>query len=177
MLNHIEFINTDNQESDFENDYNLFGGELTENTIVLCDSYNTMNTFHKRILEVINNKDSEDYSCNYFCEDEDINHAETILCFGLQRVIKINNQTITLALEPSIIYKANEMEDIWFIEKFDKYKILPMSRFKGSKEKWLEGKDAVYKYIVNGRYGCYDGKWTNLSPSRIYGQEDRRMAW
>ena len=33
--------------------------------------------------------------------------------------------------------------------------------FKGSNDKWNEGKDEVYKYIVQGRYGCYDGNWIN----------------
>lgn len=34
--------------------------------------------------------------------------------------------------------------------------------FKGSRKTWEDGKDAVYKTICNGRYGCYDGKWIDL---------------
>jgi hypothetical protein len=165
MLDYIEFNN-----NEFEEGYNNLGGELTNNTIILCDSYETMNTLHKYIIDVVNEEDSEninDVSVNYYCEDEDVRQAKTTLCFGLQRVVQINNQTITLALEPSIMYKAEEMYDIWFVEKYDKYRICAMSRFKGSVDKWNEGKDAIYKYVVNGRYGCYDGKWFDFGESRL----------
>ena len=65
------------------------------------------------------------------------------------------------------IYKAKNIEDLWFIDwigKDDTYKesIYPLTIFKGSQEKQDEGLDEIYKYIVNGRYGCYDGKWVNL---------------
>lgn len=39
--------------------------------------------------------------------------AKLDLCFGLQRIIDINGQKITIGLEPAIIYKANKPEDIW----------------------------------------------------------------
>ena len=35
--------------------------------------------------------------------------------------------------------------------------------FKGSYDLWDTGKDEVYKTICNGRYGCYDGQWVDLS--------------
>ena len=34
-----------------------------------------------------------------------------------------------------------------------------MTIFKGSKNVWDSGLDEVYKMVVDGRYGCYDGKW------------------
>ena len=86
----------------------------------------------------------------------------------LQKVIDINGQKITLALEPAVIYKAKKIEDIWFFdwsgsdkEGFPPYKesIYPLTIFKGSHDKWEEGLDAIYKMICNGRYGTYDGKW------------------
>ena len=164
MLEHIEF-----NSNKFEKDSNMLGGELTENTIVLCSSYETMDMLHKSIVCCLNENDEQiDLDIySYYCEDEDINNAKTTLAFSIQRVIKINNQTITLSLEPSIIYKANKMEDIWFAEKNDRYSIYAMSQFKGCKEKWDEGKDAVYRYIVNGRYGCYDGEWINIQSEKL----------
>lgn len=49
--------------------------------------------------------------------------------------------------------------------KGESYKesIYPITIFKGSQEKWNEGLDEVYKYIVNGRHSCYDGKGVNLN--------------
>ena len=69
-----------------------------------------------------------------------------------------------MAIEPSIIYKAKSINDIWFIDYSGngstyKESIYPMAIFKGSMNVWDSGLDEVYKMIVNGRYGCYDGKW------------------
>ena len=106
------------------------------------------------------------------CDDEDIGNAKVLFRFGLQCVIEIGDQHITLALEPAAIYKANDVEDIWFIdwggsdeiEAFPPYEefIYPMTIFKGSRQVWEDGKDEVYKAICNGRYGCYSGKWVDL---------------
>ena len=37
-----------------------------------------------------------------------------------------------------------------------------MAVFVGSDEVWNDGLDKVYKMVVSGKYGCYDGKWTKL---------------
>ena len=50
------------------------------------------------------------------CDENDIGKAKSLLCFKLQRIIEINEQKITLALEPSIIYKANKISDIWLFD-------------------------------------------------------------
>ena len=165
MLKGIEFTD---KRFKIEEDYNVLG-ELTENTIILCNNYKLMDSLAKEILDTINGKAEHN---NYWCDDEDIGKAKFDLVFGLQRVIDINGQKITLSLEPSIIYKANKPEDIWLfdysgtdeIENLPKYQefIYPMLIFKGSRKTWEDGKDAVYKTICNGRYGCYDGKWVDL---------------
>ena len=62
-----------------------------------------MDTLTKEIINTVNGK--AEYN-DYCCDDED-------LCFGLQRIIDINGQKITIGLEPAIIYKANKPEDIW----------------------------------------------------------------
>ena len=162
MLDHIEF-----KTKEFGETRNVFGGELTKNTIVLCNSLESMNMLHEAIKTCLNkpdtHKEKPEDGIMYHCEDEDINNAIDVLCFSLQRVIKINEQYITLSLEPSIVYKADCIEDIWFLDKMDtKYEIYDILCFKGSTDKWNEGKDAVYKYIVEGRYGCYYGNWVSL---------------
>ncbi len=152
-------------------DYNLFS-PITKDIIILCRNYKLMDSLAEEILNTVNEK--AEYNA-YDCDDEDVGNAKMWLSFELQRVIDINGQRITLALEPSIIYKANDIKDIWFfsckgtngIEIFSSYEefIYPMFIFRGSQKVWDDGKDEVYKMIISGRYGTYDGKWTNLYES------------
>ena len=165
MVRGIKFTDKRFREKD---DDNLFS-PLTENTIVICRDYGLMDSLAKEIINTINgNAEYNDYDC----DREDIGKAKMWLSFGLQRIIDINGQRITLALEPSIIYKANSIDDIWFfeccgtdtIETLPPYEesIYPMSIYKDSEKVWNNGKDEVYKMICNGRYGGYDGSWIDL---------------
>lgn len=138
--------------------------DLAENTIILCNNLSSMTSLAEEIINTINGKAEHN---DYYCDIEDVGKAKYELDFGLQKVIDVNGQKITLCLEPAMIYKAKQIEDIWFFDwsgKDDTYKefIYPMSIFEGSHDKWNEGLDAVYRMIVGGRYGCYDGKWINL---------------
>lgn len=161
MVQYIEF--TDERFNKNSN-YNMLG-ELANNTIIICANYKLMDTFAKEICDTINGKAE---SNNYWCDESDIGQAKIVLNFGLQRIIDINGQHITLGLEPSIIYKATSIDDIWFIDwkggsKDIKYEesIYPITIFIGSEEVYERGLDDVYRAIVNGRYGCYDGSWVN----------------
>lgn len=161
MLHFIEFKD---KRFDRSHDYNLI--EFTENTIILCNNYQLLDTFANEIIKTVNRQ--AEYN-DYFCEDKDIGMAKVDLVFALQRVIDINGQKITLGLEPSIIYKADKPEDIWFFDwsGSDKNKLLPpykefiypMLIFKGSREVWKKGKNYLYDTICSGLYGCYDGDW------------------
>jgi hypothetical protein len=139
--------------------------DLTENTIILCNNYNLMDSLADEIINTINGK--AEYN-DYWCEDDDVGKAKYEMCFGLQRTINVGTQKIILCLEPAMIYRAKKIEDIWFcdcIGEGDSYKesIYPMSVFIGSHDVFNEGLDKVYKMIVFGRYGCYDGRtWTKL---------------
>ena len=165
MLRAIEFKD---KRFRTKEDYNLFS-PITENAIVLCNNYKLMDSLAKEILNTVNRE--AEYN-DYDCDDEDVGTARMCLCFGLQRIVDINGQRITLALEPAIIYKANDIRDIWFfdyngsdeIEHLPSYEefIYPMFIFKGSQKVWDDGKDEVYKMICDGRYGTYDGKWVDL---------------
>lgn len=148
---------------DVKDDNNLMN-PITNNTIIVCANWKLMDTLATEIFNTINGE--AEYN-DYDCDKEDIGNAKYKLNFGLQRVIDINGQTITLCLEPAMIYKAKEIGDIWFFDwegTDDNYKefIYPMTIFKGSDEVWESGLDEVYKMVVGGRYGAYDGKWVNL---------------
>ena len=146
------------------NDDNNLMYQITENTIILCANFKLMKSLAEEIINTINGE--AEYN-DYDCDEEDVGKAKYELNFGLQKVIDINGQKIILCLEPAMIYKAKSIKDIWFIDwvgnKEDyKEQIYPMTIFKGSHEVWDKGMDEVYKTIVNGRYGCYDGKWVVL---------------
>ena len=139
--------------------------DLTENTIILCNNYNLMDSLAEEIINTINGE--AEYN-DYCCDEDDVGKAKYEMYFGLQRVIDVNGQKIILCLEPAMIYRAKNIEEIWFCDwsgKDDSYKesIYPMTVFIGSHEVWDDGLDKVYKMIVSGRYGCYDGRiWTKL---------------
>ena len=158
----VEQIVFNDKRFDTNNENNQL--DLTDNTIILCNNYNLMDSLADEIVNTINGR--AEYN-DYWCDDEDIGKAKYEMCFGLQRAIDINGQKIILCLEPAMVYRAKKIEDIWFydwIGEGDSYKesVYPMNVFIGSHDVWNEGLDKVYKMIVAGRYGCYDGKWTKL---------------
>lgn len=141
---------------------------ITDNIVILCANYKLMYSLAEEIVNTINGK--AEYN-DYDCDDNDVGAAKYALNFGLQKVIDINGQRITLCLEPAMVYKAKRIEDIWFIDWSGKdadYKelIYPMTDFKGSQEVWDKGLDEVYRTICNGGYGCYDGSWVKLNPQK-----------
>ena len=154
MLEYIEFTSYKFETKDGQNVL----CELTNNTIILCNSYETMDFIADEILNTINLKSEHN---EYICTSiSDIENAKMELAFGLQRVININGQKITLGLEPSIIYKSKSVQDIWFVDFdcYNKFMVYALSIFEGC-DKGYENLDVLYENIVNGRYGCYDGKW------------------
>lgn len=145
---------------DANNDNNLMC-ELTSNTIILCSDYKVMNSLADEIINTVNGEAGYN---DYFCADEDVGKAKFTLCFGLQRVIEINDQKIILCLEPAMIYRSKQIEDIWFATSAgegDDYKeaVYALTAFIRSRDLYAEGLDNVYKAVVAGRFGCYDGSW------------------
>ncbi len=164
MLRAIEFNNDRFKKEDC---YNVLY-PISKNTIILCNNTGLMHSLADEIIKTVNGE--AEYN-DYDCDEKDIGKAKSIFSFGLQEIIDINGQHITLAIEPSIIYKANRMKDIWFFDYIGKeddetnpYKefIYPLFIFKGSREAWKTGKDEIYKMICSGNFGTYDGKWANL---------------
>lgn len=137
---------------------------MTENMIILCQNYRLMRTLADEIVNTINgNAEYNDYDC----DENDVGQAKYGLNFGLQKVIDVNGQKIILCLEPAMVYRATNIRDIWFADwsgADNEYKeiVYPMTTFKGSREVWDSGLDKVYEMIIGGRYGCYNGSWTNL---------------
>lgn len=161
MVRAIEF--KDKRFELFDND-NLLT-PITENIIIICNNLKLMTSFAEEIINTVNGR--AEYN-DYDCDDEDVGKAKYEINFGLQKVIDINGQKIILGLEPALVYRAKQLEDIWFLDcvgKDDDYKefIYPLFAFKGGQNIWDEGLDRVYRDICNGIYGCYDGRWIKNS--------------
>lgn len=84
----------------------------------------------KEILDTINGKAEHN---NYWCDDEDVGKAKFDLVFGLQRVIDINGQKITLSLEESMIRSM-----FWKMEKYKDAQSLDKQKQLQSKIRRLE---------------------------------------
>lgn len=164
MLRTIEFNDKRFEKEDFNNVFS----PVSKNTIILCNNAGLMHSLADEIIKTVNGEAEYNY---YDCDSKDVGQAKDTLRFGLQRIISINKQKITLALEPAIIYKASRAEDIWFADSYGvngdtdspyRKSIYPMLAFIGSKAVWNKGKDEVYKTICSGQYGTYDGNWVVL---------------
>ena len=119
--------------------------EITNNTIIICNSVPTHTTLNDEILNTING--TAEYN-DYACDESDVGTGQVVMLGGLQRMLSIGDQTITMGIEPALVYKAKNVEDIWFADTIitdDKEKILiyPMTHFKGHKDVWSEGLDSV----------------------------------
>lgn len=170
MIKGIEF---NGEEWEKEKDHNFLGVleikdeniGLTNNVVVLCENRDIKYKISKTINDILNHKFDDSNEVDFVCEDEDYNILYKDRCFiefGLTTIFNLYNQRITLSIEPSVIYKATKLEDIWLAETdIDErfYSVFPILDFESSDKVFNKGLDEVYKMIVSGRYGCYDGSW------------------
>lgn len=153
MLKAIEFKSDRFNQEDEMN----YIDNLTKNSIILCNSTSIKRELVKEIQNTLN--EQAEYN-DYYCDDEDIRNYNVLIDFLTTTVIQIGEQTIVFSVEPTCIFKANNIEDIWFCDEINnKIELYPMEVFKGSYDKWDEGIIEVYKYICSGRYGTYDGNY------------------
>lgn len=164
----LEGIRFNDKRFHQDDDCNIMA-ELTGNTIILCRNFDMMQALAEEIYNTINGRAEHN---DYYCDEEDVGKARYKKTFFLQHVIKINDQKITLCLEPAMVYRAQSFEDIWF---FDHKKVgndylwtlTPLSTYKGAKEIWDKGLDCVYTQVTIGRYGGYTGEWIDDDRTHI----------
>ena len=140
---------------------------LTENTIILCEDTEIKNFLYHAFTDVCEGKHIET-GYEYYIEDND--HLNLKYGINYLPTTELNidkEQKITLTVEAPYILTATSPADIWFAQRTsdNKISIYPMRIFKGYKEKWAEGVYAVYRYILEGRYGNY--RYANISSEEI----------
>lgn len=157
-----------NDEKYFESsDDNNLMDILTGNTIILCEDNKVKNFLYDAIREICDGKHKET-GYEYYAEDTDrLNLRVGISYLPTTELYIDDEQKIVLTMEAPYIFTAKQPEDIWFAQRNNDNKIFlyPMKVFKGYKEKWNEGIQAVYHYIVQGRYGDY--KYGNIVETEI----------
>lgn len=157
-----------NDEKYFESsDDNNLMDTLTENTIILCVDNKVKNFLYDAIRGICEGKHKEG-GYEYYVEDTDkLNLKVGISYLPTAELYIDDEQKIILTMEVPYILTAKQPEDIWFAQRNrdNKIVIYPMKIFKGYKEKWEEGIEAVYRYIAQGRYGDY--KYGNIVETEI----------
>lgn len=157
-----------NNERYFESsDDNNLMDILTENTIILCEDNKVKNFLYDAIREICDGRHKED-GYEYYAEDTDKLSLRVGISYLPTTELYIDDeQKIVLTMEAPYILTAKTPEDIWFAlrSRDNKIAIYPMKIFKGYKEKWNEGIQAVYHYIANGRYSDY--KYGNIVETEI----------
>lgn len=155
MLRGIEFKSDRfNQEDEWN-----FLYELTNNTIILCNSTTIKRELTKEIKNTLN--EQAEYN-DYDCDEEDIRNCDTLIEFLPTTIFKIGEQTILFSVETTCVFKANDVHDIWFCyedENTNKISLEPLAIVKNSEEKWDDDIIKVYKDIYNGKYGTYNGDY------------------
>lgn len=157
MLQGIKF---NEKKFDKENSNNLFC-DLTNNVIVLCPNFDMKQELAQEIMATVNGKIEGNFYGFYDDKPEKAVYGTNMF---LQTVIEIGDQKIYLSLEPAMVYKAKQIEDIWLLDEKKAedghlYTLIPFRFYKNAKNLWEKGFDYVYRNIHLGRYGGYSGEW------------------
>ena len=143
--------------------------ELTKNVIVLFNNYELKNKFVKEFCKIqFDETDKDDGSIVYSTiidDDKAIeqNHkAEIRNIFTYMPTTKFEvdgEQRFIFTVETPFILQCKDPYDLWFCDINNKGEIQLYSfvEFTEYKKVWNKGIDVVYKEVINGRYGCYEG--------------------
>lgn len=133
----------------------------SKNTIIFCSSPEVKDRIAGIIMDICDGlcekrgKNVADYSAT----TEKPKYKIDMIYRPTTRLWVDDEQFITITVEAPFVYTAKSIDDIWFADgrNTQGIAIYPMTSFEGCYKKWAEGIDAVYKYIVSGRYGGYAG--------------------
>ena len=172
MLKGILF--NDPEHFDF-NDDNNYIDVITNNCIILCEDSEIKRFLARQIEDICDGKHRHEEGYAYSTGDDDdapdpkitnkIEYLPTAL-FTID-----NEQKIAITIEAPFVLTATSTEDIWFAARTNdnKVSIFPFKVFKGHKETWNKGVEAVYKNIIQGRYMYYT--FGNVYGESIGGEE------
>jgi hypothetical protein len=143
--------------------------ELTKNTIVLFNSFELKNKFVQEFSKIQNDETNSDDNSICYCTIIDDDKAseqdhkadiKTNIIYMPTSIFTVDNeQRFVFTTEAPFVLQCNNPYDLWFCDTNNENEIQLYSLvgFKGYKEAWGDGVDNIYKNVINGRYGCYEG--------------------
>lgn len=140
-------------------DQNNYIDNITDNCIILCEDSSIKSFLSQQIQDICDGKhltEGHDYYADDDCQPKITNRFEYLPTAHLT----INDtQKVYITIEAPFVLMTKQPEDIWFAikTKDNKISIYPFRIFKGYKEDWERGVECVYKSVIAGRYGCYNG--------------------
>lgn len=126
--------------------------ELTENTILLCDTAAVKDRITNDLVAAFVDKTAECVNLN---EDYDVSFKK-IMEFSFTSKYQFNacniHINLTVSIEPAIVYSVKSPYDIWFVRlsSDDKLLFYPLTEFENY-EKYSD-LDALYKAVTVGRF-------------------------
>ncbi len=143
--------------------------DLTKNTIVLFNNSDLKYKFVQEFLKIRNDETDKDdgtilYSTVSSNEKwEEQNHKteiKTIVEYLPTSIYMVDNeQKIVITTEAPFVLQCNNPYDLWFCDTNNEGQIQIYSfvEFKDYDTIWAKGISTVYKWTINGRFGCYEG--------------------
>ena len=137
--------------------------ELTKNVVVLFNNSVLKNTFREEFAKISQDEiegeldnDDVNYSTTTDCKAQ---IKETIAYLPTSIYIVNNEQRFILTAEAPFVLQCTNPYDLWFCDtnSENEVQIWSFVDFIGHKEIWDKGIDEVYRTVINGRYGCYNG--------------------
>lgn len=143
--------------------------ELTKNVIVLFNNSNLKKKFIEEFLKIKQDETENDtkdicystVSDNTKADEQDhkadINVEEINVPTSIYTVD--NEQKFIFTTDAEFILQCNNPYDLWFCDtnSTEEIQVWALTNFKRYKEIWNKGIDNVYRYFIDGRFGCYEG--------------------
>lgn len=142
---------------------------LTKNTIVLFNNSELKTKFVREFLKIkFDETDKDDNSVFYstvidndkYEEQSHKAHIKIKVEYLPTSIYYIDNeQKFIFTTEAPFILQCNDLNDLWFCDENNNgdIQVYAFTDFKGHKETWKSGIYEVYKKVLNGQFGCYEG--------------------
>ena len=132
--------------------FNIEFLELTNNTIVLFDTKETLKEFLSEFENIINNNNYKEIQ--FLTNNKNtINIEKIINCRDITGIYTINNsQRFIFTVELISIFGIEQIEDLWFInKKKNKWICYAFNQYEGYEN--YRTKEQIYQFVCKSKYG------------------------
>ena len=100
--------------------YNNYINDLTDNTIIICDSFSVKNYVTNIFKKLLNGKYKEENTYLDYTTQPDLKDLEIDVLVDNERTTFLSvdgEQDIVVSVDSSFLFKANSAKDVWFAQK------------------------------------------------------------